>query len=314
MTSDEKDEVPMLSNTHSQSLDECQDVEFPRFSSRNRSVSMSIAMKPMELDESESKFVGYTGPLRTERSTPFVQMSGPLYITRKPENLNKPMHGLIDRKKSVLMEEHYPSQNGMDQKEWIVESYADKNEHLLRSGPLGVCNDPYCTTCPTYYNSSEFRQKNSRASGLFDSKFHNAFYGDAKSRARRLCTLLQSYIPGVMNPHTKVVQQWNQFFVISCLVAIFVDPLFFFLLSAKEEYKCIVLNWPMTKTLVVLRSLTDFVYFLHMLLQFRLAYVAPESTVVGCGKLVDNPKTIALHYLKGYFLIDVIVVLPLPQH
>lgn len=41
-------------------------------------------------------------------------------------------------------------------------------------------------------------------------------------------------IPGVMNPHAKVVQQWNQFFVISCLVAIFVDPLFFFLLSVQE--------------------------------------------------------------------------------
>ena len=33
-----------------------------------------------------------------------------------------------------------------------------------------------------------------------------------------------------MNPHTKVVQRWNKFFVSSCLVAIFVDPLFFFLL------------------------------------------------------------------------------------
>lgn len=23
-----------------------------------------------------------------------------------------------------------------------------KHEYLLRSGPLGMCNDPYCTTCP----------------------------------------------------------------------------------------------------------------------------------------------------------------------
>lgn len=45
---------------------------------------------------------------------------------------------------------------------------------------------------------------------------------------------MRPYIPGVMNPHAKVVQQWNQFFVISCLVAIFVDPLFFFLLSVQE--------------------------------------------------------------------------------
>ncbi|XP_019052076.1 PREDICTED: probable cyclic nucleotide-gated ion channel 20, chloroplastic [Nelumbo nucifera] len=304
MASDEKDEVPMLSNTDSQSLDESLDVEFPRFSSRNRSASMSITMNSVHLNEGENNFVGYTGPLRNERRTPFVQMSGPLYISRKPENFNRPMHGSIDDKISILTAEHYPSFNGRDKKEWMDESYARKNEHLLRSGPLGVCNDPYCTTCPTY-NFSGFQQKN--------SKFHNAFYDDAKSQTRRICTLLQSYIPGVMNPHTKIVQQWNQFFVISCLVAIFVDPLFFFLLSAKEEYKCIVLNWPMTKTLVALRSLTDFVYFLHMLLQFRLAYVAPESRVVGAGELVDDPKTIALHYLVGYFLLDIVVVLPLPQ-
>jgi len=37
-----------------------------------------------------------------------------------------------------------------------------------------------------------------------------------------------------MNPNAKVVQQWNQFFVISCLIAIFIDPLFF-LLSAVEQ-------------------------------------------------------------------------------
>ena len=39
-----------------------------------------------------------------------------------------------------------------------------------------------------------------------------------------------------MNPHTKVVQRWNKFFVSSCLVAIFVDPLFFFLLYVLEVW------------------------------------------------------------------------------
>ncbi|RZC17223.1 putative cyclic nucleotide-gated ion channel 20, chloroplastic [Glycine soja] len=46
---------------------------------------------------------------------------------------------------------------------------------------------------------------------------------------------------------------------------------------------------------------------------FRLAYVSPESRVVGAGDLVDHPKKIALNYLKGYFFIDLFVVLPLPQ-
>ncbi|KAF8407523.1 hypothetical protein HHK36_006657 [Tetracentron sinense] len=82
---------------------------------------------------------------------------------------------------------------------------------------------------------------------------------------------------------------------------------------ALYEYKCIVLNLTVTTTIVVFRSMTDFIYFLHMLLQFRLAYVAPESRVVGAGELVDHPKKIAVRYLSGYFLLDLFLLLPLPQ-
>ena len=49
------------------------------------------------------------------------------------------------------------------------------------------------------------------------------------------------------------------------------------------------------------------------LLQFRLAYVAPESTVVGAGQLVDHPRKIASHYFRGKFLLDLFIVMPLPQ-
>lgn len=48
-------------------------------------------------------------------------------------------------------------------------------------------------------------------------------------------------------------------------------------------------------------------------MQFRLAYVAPESRVVGAGELVDHPKKIASHYLRSYFSLDLFIVLPLPQ-
>ena len=39
------------------------------------------------------------------------------------------------------------------------------------------------------------------------------------------------FFPMVVNPHSKAVHRWNKFFVIACLVAIFVDPLFFLLFS-----------------------------------------------------------------------------------
>lgn len=77
---------------------------------------------------------------------------------------------------------------------------------------------------------------------VFGQQFPNINYGDAKGWARRTCSSLYQYIPGVMNPHAKIVQKWNKFFVISCLFAVFLDPLFFFLLSVNEVgtsfYRC----------------------------------------------------------------------------
>lgn len=61
-------------------------------------------------------------------------------------------------------------------------------------------------------------------------------YGDAKGWAKRTCSFLHPYIPGVMNPHAKIVQKWNKFFVISCLFAVFIDPLFFLLLYVQKVF------------------------------------------------------------------------------
>ncbi|KAI4334020.1 hypothetical protein L6164_018761 [Bauhinia variegata] len=113
-------------------------------------------------------------------------------------------------------------------------------------------------------------------------------------QVKRLSSFLHSCMPGVMSPHAKIVELWNQFFFIACQMAIFVDPLFFFLLTTRKDYNCIVISMPATTTIVILRSVTEVIYFLHILLQFRLAFVAPESIVAGAGVVVDRPKEIAL--------------------
>ncbi|XP_030938981.1 probable cyclic nucleotide-gated ion channel 20, chloroplastic isoform X2 [Quercus lobata] len=273
----EKDDIPMLSDTHAQFFDEHPDSRFQRFASTTRGSSISIPMNSLDSYDSETNLVGYTGPLRSERRTPFTQMSGPLYVSRKPESLFPVNQGVTGQKKAEPVPEKFTSSRGKDQNDWPNDNYATKNEHLLRSGQLGVCNDPYCTVCPTYDNFRATQQKNSIASSVFDHKFHNVLYGDAKGWARRSFSFLQQYIPGVMNPHTKVVQRWNKFFVSSCLVAVFVDPLFFFLLYVLKDNKCIIINWPMTTTIVVFRSMTDLIYFFHMLLQIIILLVLPKS-------------------------------------
>ncbi|KAK7314724.1 hypothetical protein VNO77_33251 [Canavalia gladiata] len=306
----EKDEVPMLSEARAQRSDEAEDSNFRRLVSRTRSASISIPMASLESYEKETSLVGHTGPLRNVRKTPFTQMSGPLYATHGTGNLSRQSIVATGNKVVESKAENFSTFDGTEESQWD-NNYDRKNEHLLRSGQLGMCNDPYCTTCPTYFKASQPRSR--KASTIFDPKFHNALYGDAKGFGRKLFSFCSSCVPGVMNPHAKVVQQWNKFFAIFCMVAIFVDPLFFFLIYVNKDYKCIDINWTMTTALVLLRSLNDCVYFLNILLQFRLAYVSPESTVVGAGDLVDHPKKIALNYLKGYFLFDMFIVFPLPQ-
>nr|GLL22233.1 probable cyclic nucleotide-gated ion channel 20, chloroplastic isoform X3 [Ipomoea trifida] len=312
MAASEKDVVPILSATDSQTDESDGNRYHRRFSSRARSASLPIPANSMESYYTENALLGFTGPLRNERRTPLVQMSGPLYGGHKPESNLRPSQVTLGHKSTGLTMEKYPSVAGRESNGWANDDYFGKNEHLLRSGQLGMCNDPYCTTCPAI-DILNAQKKKSKPSEIYDHKFHNMIYGDAKGCAKKICSFLSSRIPGVMNPHTKVVQRWNKFFAISCLFAVFIDPLFLFLLTVNKDNKCIVLNWPLTTTIVILRSFTDFIYLINMLLQFRLAYVNPESRVVGAGDLVDHPKKIALHYLKGYFLVDFFIILPFPQ-
>ncbi|MCO5548611.1 hypothetical protein L7F22_002071 [Adiantum nelumboides] len=183
------------------------------------------------------------------------------------------------------------------------------NEHLLRSGPLGRCDDPFCTTCPLYFDRPQPGTRPFYSS--LQQQVSPGFVGKLKKPFVDAISWGLANMPGVMNPHTKRVQQWNKFFLLSCLLAVFVDPLFFFILSVNQEFRCIYFNYAFAKAITVLRSATDLVYFCHMLLQCHLAYLEPSS--VGSGVLNDKPKQIIKHYLTGWFILDFIVVLPLPQ-
>lgn len=163
MAAFEKDEVPMLSDTHPQSFNE--DSQFERFG-RTQS---AILMNSMESFSSETNLVGHTGPLRSQR-TPFVPMSGPLFVNRQPNNILRPTHSGARKREAEASTEKFPATNVTIQNDWPVYSYAGKNEHLLRSGQLGMCNDPYCTTCPTHYHFKGSAQRQSKVSSIFDTQ------------------------------------------------------------------------------------------------------------------------------------------------
>ncbi|OWM62684.1 probable cyclic nucleotide-gated ion channel 20, chloroplastic isoform X3 [Punica granatum] len=312
MADSERDVPAMLSAAQVQSSAYYEDPQIRVLPPRTQSASISLPWSSKDSDQNQTYPVGNTGPSRSERKTRFSTMSGPIYGAPRPESLFHENPGGEGRRVVELTRQKYPSFSMTDPNDWPKGSNAGRNEHLLRSGQLGMCDDPYCRTCLTYYHYDEAKHKTSKSSGEFDS-FHNALFEDAERWAKRFSSYICSCIPCVMNPDANVVQLWNKFFVISCLVAFFIDPLFFFLLGVQSDNKCIVWNRSMTTTIVVFRCVTDFMYILHTLLQFRLAYIAPELRVVGAGDLVNNPKEIALNYLQGYFFIDLFIAIPLPQ-
>ncbi|XP_060213349.1 cyclic nucleotide-gated ion channel 1-like [Lycium barbarum] len=117
----------------------------------------------------------------------------------------------------------------------------------------------------------------------------------------------------VLDPQGRFLQQWNKIFVLVCVIAVSLDPLFFYIPVIDNENKCLDLDKTLKITACVLRSITDLFYIFHIILQFRTGFIAPSSRVFGRGELIEDSCAIAKRYLLSYFIVDVVAVLPLPQ-
>ncbi|XP_010929224.1 probable cyclic nucleotide-gated ion channel 14 isoform X2 [Elaeis guineensis] len=119
----------------------------------------------------------------------------------------------------------------------------------------------------------------------------------------------------ILDPGSDLVLKWNRVFLVSCLVALFIDPLYFYLPSVRKgnQTSCIRMDHRLSIVVTFFRTLADLFYVLHIAIKFRTAYVAPSSRVFGRGELVMNPKKIARRYLRSDFFVDLAAALPLPQ-
>lgn len=117
----------------------------------------------------------------------------------------------------------------------------------------------------------------------------------------------------IFDPQDKFLLLWNKLFVVSCILAVSVDPLFFYLPVFNNTANCLQIDRKLAVIATTLRTVVDAFYLIHMALQFRTAYIAPSSRVFGRGELVIDSGQIAKRYLRFYFIIDLLSVLPLPQ-
>lgn len=117
----------------------------------------------------------------------------------------------------------------------------------------------------------------------------------------------------ILDPQGPFLQRWNKIFVLSCIIAVSLDPLFFYVPIVNDAKKCLSLDNKMQITATVLRSFSDIFYIVHIIFQFHTGFIAPSSRVFGRGVLVEDSLLIAKRYLASYFFVDILAVLPLPQ-
>lgn len=117
----------------------------------------------------------------------------------------------------------------------------------------------------------------------------------------------------ILDPQGPMLQKWNKIFVITCVMAIYVDPLFFYIPVIVGKNKCVDLDEALQTTASVLRTFFDLFYILRIIFQFRTGFIAPFSLVFGRGELVDDPVAIMKRYLCSHFIIDILSIIPLPQ-
>jgi len=116
----------------------------------------------------------------------------------------------------------------------------------------------------------------------------------------------------ILDPDSNIVTYWNHVFLITSILALFLDP-FYFYVPYVGGPACLSIDISLAATVTFFRTVADIFHLLHIFMKFRTAFVARSSRVFGRGELVMDSREIAMRYLKTDFLIDVAAMLPLPQ-
>ncbi|XP_044506165.1 cyclic nucleotide-gated ion channel 1-like [Mangifera indica] len=196
-----------------------------------------------------------------------------------------------------------------------------------RSGKLVRINDWDSDKSPVGQYSGDYRMQSDKFRNTinsFSEKFQRGLEAGCERfkgfrKTLRACSFNCFVNKGlgsekkVLDPQGPFLERWNKIFVLSCMVAISLDPLFFYVPVVNDSKKCLTFDSKMETTASVLRSFTDMFYLLHIIFQFRTGFIAPPSRVFGRGVLVEDTWLIAKKYLSSYFFIDILALLPLPQ-
>ncbi|KAB1205052.1 Cyclic nucleotide-gated ion channel 1 [Morella rubra] len=118
---------------------------------------------------------------------------------------------------------------------------------------------------------------------------------------------------GILHPDGSFMKTWHEILLVSCVLAVFVDPFFFYLPRINDDNKCIVLDKRLEVAAICFRSITDMIYVVNIVLQFLCPYKIKDPHDIGRTRIHTKPQEIRKKYLSTYFVVDILAILPIPQ-
>ena len=102
-------------------------------------------------------------------------------------------------------------------------------------------------------------------------------------------------------------------FGVSCVIAVSLDPLFFYIPVIDEDKKCIGLDKKLRSISLILRAVTDIIGVINIILQFHDNDFKEENFGKATLLEVKDRQKKARRSFWLYVLIDIFVILPFPQ-
>lgn len=87
------------------------------------------------------------------------------------------------------------------------------------------------------------------------------------------------------------------------MIGVSIDPLFLYIPIINEENKCLAMDEHIEQAALVLRTVTDLAYVVHIIFRLRTALTMAKE--LGLSIYTGLPWS--------YLLIDILAILPLPQ-
>ncbi|XP_061992970.1 cyclic nucleotide-gated ion channel 1-like isoform X2 [Rosa rugosa] len=113
------------------------------------------------------------------------------------------------------------------------------------------------------------------------------------------------------------VSFWNNISVLACMIAVSMDPLFFYITFLDHDKKCLGMDKRLRTAVLITRSLTDFSFLFHSVYEIREAVKAVDFVSQrGNSKLFNwfgHAKAIAKKLSWSSFLTDIFAIIPIPH-